>query len=154
MFHDTPKRPAGHGLQTDAPAVLYWPGEHGTALAFVDPDGQKNPAPHTPEHTDTVKPPDDPNVPASQGPLHAGVSSPVVLPKRPTGQGEHAAAPPLLHSPVPHTDAVEDVDPAAHAYPGLQLPLHEEAVRPDALPNEPGSQGPLQSAVDRPAALP
>ena len=93
-------------------------------------------------------------MPATHGPLQSGVDSPVVLPNRPIGHTEHVTAPLPLHCPAMQFDAVDDVDPAAHAYPALQLPLHVDVVSPDVAPNDPASQSPLQFALDRPMALP
>ena len=77
--------------------MLYRPGGHSTAVAFVDPSGHMYPALHTPTHVDTVTPLDDPYVPPTHGPLHAAVVSPVALPKRPAGHGKHTADPTPLH---------------------------------------------------------
>ncbi len=46
---DEPKKPAGQGVHTDAPPVLYWPTGQAIAVAFVDPTGQMKPPLQGPE---------------------------------------------------------------------------------------------------------
>ena len=49
---------------------------------------------------------------------------------------------------------MELVDPAAHAYPAVQLPLHADDDRPAVAPNVPGGHAAVQPALDRPAVAP
>ena len=49
---------------------------------------------------------------------------------------------------------MDDVDPAGHTYPAVQLPVHSRDVCPDVAPYLPTSHGPLQLAVVRPALDP
>ncbi len=53
-----------------------------------------------------------------------------------------------------HVNAVAVVDPAAHAYPAVQLPVHVDTASPVVDPNRPGSQGPVQAAEGRPVVAP
>ena len=65
-----------------------------------------------------------------------------------TPQGTH------LYEPNGHTDAVGDVEPAAHAYPALHWPEHAGDVAPVVLPYSPAGQLPLHAALVRPVASP
>ena len=47
------------------------------------------------------------------------------------------AEPLTLNVPTAHTTAVADVLPAAHAYPAVQLPLHDAVVSPGVAPYRP-----------------
>ena len=49
---------------------------------------------------------------------------------------------------------MDDVDPAGHTYPAVQLPEHSDDVCPDVAPYLPASHGPLQLAVVSPALDP
>ena len=93
-------------------------------------------------------------MPATHGPLQPGDGNAVALPKRPEGHGEHAPDLAILNNPTPHVDAIGDVDPDAHAYPALQLPLQFDDTSPAAAPYDPASHGPLHAAVDSPVLLP
>ena len=93
---------------------LYRPMPHMAAVAFVDPATQA--------------------YPALQFPLHVGNDCPGVSPNTPAGQSAHCPAPDRLYRPTPHMVAVALVDPATHAYPALQFPLHVSAVTPVADP--------------------
>lgn len=71
--------PAGQGEQAPAPASLYWPAAHKTAVALVEPGGHTYPAVQSPVQVDTVEPA-TPYLPALQLPEHAVVVSPAVAP--------------------------------------------------------------------------
>lgn len=92
--------------------------------------------------------------PGKHGPLQLLEVTPVELPKRPALQLLQAAAAAGLNCPTRHTMVRGEMDPAGHACPALQLPLQADDVRPEVLPNVPGSQGPLQVAVARPWVAP
>jgi hypothetical protein len=74
-----------------------------------------------------------------QVPVHASwaVVRPGVVPKRPAGHPVHAGAPPRLNCPAGHRAAVADVDPATHAYPAVQYPVHRAEARPVVAPYVP-----------------
>jgi hypothetical protein len=55
-------------------------------------------------------------------------------PKVPAGHSEHTAAPPVEYRPGMHGDTVATVDPAGHAYPALQSPLHAAVVSASPAP--------------------
>jgi hypothetical protein len=108
-----------------------------TSVAVRDPAGQKYPASHCPLHVSAVMPATDPNRPAGHSAVQSDVVSPVVFPNRPTAQSVHTPCPPVLNFPGGHAAAVAVVDPAAHAYPAAQSPLHAAVCRPRAEPNLP-----------------
>jgi hypothetical protein len=56
-------------------------------------------------------------------------------------------APARLYFPEGHIACVGIVDPATHAYPALQLPLHPALDKPPTKPYRPAGQGPLHAAV-------
>jgi hypothetical protein len=98
-LHSTPPtpgveayRPAAHVAQLTAPARLYRPAGHASAVALVDPAGQVYPAVHAP--------------------LHSAVPTAAVAPNSPAGQSTHAVAPPKLYRPAGHATAVAFTDPA------------------------------------------
>lgn len=76
----SPKVPAGQRTGAAVPASQKDPGGQITAVAFVEPDGQNQPAVHGPEHVAVICPVVSPNEPASHGVLAAGV-----VQKNPTG---------------------------------------------------------------------
>ena len=78
-----------------------------------------------------------------QGPLHPLVPRPLVNPYSPALQFVHDPAPASEYRPAGQIDAVELTDPAAHAYPALQVPTHDDDVSPLIDPNRPASHGPL-----------
>ena len=45
-------------------------------------------------------------------------------------------------------------DPAPHAYPALQFPVHDDTLSPDSDPYRPASHSPLQLALVRPQSDP
>ena len=106
-------------------------------MPLVDPATQKYPALHKPLHDDDPKPLTAPNVPAGHGAVHAADVRPVVSPYRPVLQLVQTPAPPTLNLPSGHIAAVALVDPATHAYPALQFPLHAADGRPAVAPNVP-----------------
>jgi hypothetical protein len=123
-----PNVPSGHTVHVKAPAMLYWPAGHITTEALVDPKGHLKPAGQTPVQLD--------------------VGMDEVLPYLPPGQSEHTAAPTRLYWPAGQVDAVALADPAGHAYPAVQAPLHTEDDRPATSPNLPPEQG-MHDAADR-----
>ncbi len=119
-------------MHSPAAARLYRPAGHMDAVALVDPAGHAYPAVQVSMHGDTL----------------------AALPlKVPGAHGEHTEAPARLNVPEGQTDVVSLVDPAGHAYPALQTPLHAALLAP-ADPNLPLGQGPLHAAEGRPAASP
>ena len=68
--------------------------------------------------------------PAAQGAVQAAVGRPWVDPYVPAGHGEHVPAPAREYCPAAQIAWVADADPAAHAYPALQLPVHPAVVKP------------------------
>ena len=122
-----PYDPGGHAVQKPDPLRLYVPSGHSIAVAFVDP------ATHA--------------YPALQLPLHDAFARPLAAPYRPALQPVHAPAPAKLYVPGPHRVAVPFVDPAGHAYPALQLPLHAAVGRPAAAPKVPAGHAPLHNAL-------
>jgi hypothetical protein len=107
-------------MQTPAPPNANLLTGHAAAVALIDPGTQKYPAVQFPLHAVLVRPGVDPNVPA--------------------GHAAQVPALPTLYWPGMHTAAVAFVDPAAHAYPALQGPLHAGLDRPLAAPYRPGLQ--------------
>jgi hypothetical protein len=79
--------PAVHSVQLGAPARLYFPEGHTSAVGVVDPATQKYPAAHGPLHTDDVSLATKPYRPAGQGPLHATVDKPLTSPYVPAWHG-------------------------------------------------------------------
>ncbi len=110
-----PNRPAGqstHVLVTTSP---YRPAaQDGTGVEVFDPGGHTYPGAH--------------------GPLHAGLVSPTLSPYTPAGHSRHTPDPIVPYRPMGHSCAVEDVDPAGHAYPAVQLPLQVGDVWPPVAP--------------------
>jgi hypothetical protein len=102
--------PAGHAEHATAAERLYWPAGHSTAVAMVDPTAQAKPA--------------------TQAPLHTGDVSPGTSPYVPPGHNVQVPAPARLYRPTGQMDAVALVDPAAHACPAAQGPLHVDAFSP------------------------
>ena len=93
----------------------YCPGEHGTAVAFVDPAGQKYPTAHGPLQVLFTFPALLPKLPASHGPLHVDDCKPAAAPYRPGGHWLHDALLPTLYVPGWQIDWVADVEPGGHA---------------------------------------
>ncbi len=155
MAAEAPKSPAGHGEHAPAPARLYRPAAQIAAVALVDPAGHAYPSEHGPLHAAVVRPATDPNVPAGHGAVQAAVGSPRVSPYKPALQLLQVPAPRTLNFPTTQMAAVGLVDPATHAYPAVQLPLHEALGRPAVAPKVPEGQS-VQTAAParlyRPAA--
>ena len=149
-----PHTPAAHGVQVDAPAVLYVPGLHGTAVAFVDPAGHAYPAAHASLQLDDVRPVALPKRPAGHCPLQSLPVKPGVDPNRPAAHAVHTLAPPTLNLPAGHTLAVADVDPDGQVYPGVHGPLQFAVVSPAVAPYRPGLHCPLHDAVVSPGVAP
>jgi hypothetical protein len=147
-------------VQALAPAREYCPATHPVCVGDVDPAGQAYPAVHGPVHVDTVSPVVDPYRPGSHCPLHAALVSPAVAPYvpeghcplhwaldnpavapyRPATQSVHDPAPTREYWPTPHCSAVALVDPAAQAYPAVQLPVQAAVGRPAVDPYLPAGQ--------------
>lgn len=79
-------------MHTPSPARLYFPAGHFDIVLLELPTGHA--------------------YPAEQLPLQAEVASPVVAPYVPTGHKLQDAARAKLKLPMPHNDAVEEVEPA------------------------------------------
>ena len=92
--------------------------------------------------------------PAAHEPLHVADDAPGVDPYTPPGQSMHTPAPDSAYFPATHRLAVGDAEPAGHAYPAVQFPLHNTDTRPDTDPNVPAGHGPLQADDDSPKLLP
>jgi hypothetical protein len=92
--------------------------------------------------------------PATQLPEHPAVPSPTMDPYSPATHDVHVPDPPTLYLPATQIEAVGLVDPAAHAYPALQFPLHAGVVRPEVVPYVPAGHAPVHPAVDSPDDAP
>jgi hypothetical protein len=151
---DDPYRPAAHRLHELAPPTLNCPATHMAAVGLTDPAAHAYPAEHAPLHWLVTCATALPYRPAAHRPLHDDDVAPLTLPNVPWGHGEHDPAPPTLNVPATHTDAVAVEDPAGHAYPAAQLPVHPDDAMPRVAPYSPAAQGPLHPdelvAVDRP----
>ena len=121
-------------MQVSAPDKLYLPAGHTIAVALVEAAGQVYPALHSP--------------------LQLAEGMAADAPYSPATQSVHTLAPVKLYRPAGHTAAVALVDPATHAYPALQFPVHSGVVRPLDNPYLPASQGPLQLAFGMPDTAP
>lgn len=120
--------------------MLNLPAGHRDVVALMDPGGHAKPAAQGPLQLAESRPDVPPNSPAGHSPEHASVDKPDVSPYRPMGQSVHTPAPDSEYLPGAHTAAVADTDPAPHAYPGAQGPLHAAVVSPDVPPNRPAMQ--------------
>jgi hypothetical protein len=129
-----PNRPAAHKMHDAAPASEYLPAAQTDAVALVDPSAQA--------------------YPAAQLPLHAADGSPGTAPYRPAAQDVHDDDPASEYLPAGHTDAVALVDPAAHAYPAAQLPLHAADDRPATAPYRPAAHAAVHAADVSPVPSP
>ncbi len=148
-----PYRPALQFVHTPDPAALKVPGLHMLVVGDIDPAGHAYPAVQLPEHSDDARPDVAPYLPASHGPLQLAVTSPAVDPYSPALQFVHTPAPGPLYVPSGHSNAVGDTDPAAHAYPAVQIPEHDKDVRPGLLPKSPAAQS-LQTPAPAKLYLP
>ncbi len=109
-----PYRPAAQEMHTPAPDRLYFPGGHVAAVALVDPTMHA--------------------YPAVQLSVQEATGMAGVAPYRPAAQEMHTPAPDRLYLPAGHVAAVALVDPAIHANPAVQLPLHAAVDRPKVSP--------------------
>ena len=75
-----------------------------------------------------------------QLPEQVAVVTAVVPPKRPEGHKLHELAPTREYCPLGHRNAVEEVDPAAHAYPAVQFPEQAAVVMLAFIPYWPAEQ--------------
>lgn len=128
-----PKRPGGHAVQLPLADVLYLPMGQGIPSWDVDCRGHWKPA--------------------GQGPEHWGVVRPPMAPNTPGGHAVHTPAPPVLKNPAGHRDAVAEVDPPGHEYPGEHSPLQEDVSAPGA-PHVPAGHGAVQAPSTRPGVAP
>ena len=135
-----PYSPAGQSVHTAEPPRLYFPAGQMAAVALVDPATHAYPALQFPEHAGVDKPAAAPNVPPGHKPEHTALDSPVLDPNVPTGHELHTLDPDKLYVPGPHTTAVPLDDPDAHAYPAVQLPLHDALGMPAVPPYKPAAQ--------------
>ena len=72
--------------------------------------------------------------PAAHGPLQLALGMAAVAPYRPDAHTLQDPAPPTLYWPAGQVAAVALVDPATHAYPGLQVPEQADVERPGTAP--------------------
>jgi hypothetical protein len=115
MADTAPYRPALQLVHTPALTRLYVPLGHTAAVALIDPATHAYPALQLPSHVGDVRPDTDPKRPASHGPLQVALGMADTAPYRPALQLLHILAPERLYVPGGHSNAVEFVDPAAHA---------------------------------------
>lgn len=125
----TPKVPPGHSLHWPAPARLYRPGGHISAVAEVEPGAHAYPAVQVPEQVDTTSPLEAPNVPAGHWPVQLGVVRAGRKPYRPGAQAVQPPAPAVAYHPAGHIAAVALVEAGGHAYPASQTPEQLEDAR-------------------------
>jgi hypothetical protein len=92
--------------------------------------------------------------PAVQLPEQAAVTRAVVAPNFPAGHWVHADAPAREYWPAGQMEVVAEVDPAGHACPAEQLPVHDAEVSPAEDPYCPAEHSPVQSAVVMPVDEP
>jgi hypothetical protein len=147
---EDPNLPTRHGSHTPAPTRLYEPGGHWMAVADVLPAGQAYPAVQVPLHAGVDSPDVDPKVPAGQAAVQLASAVRGNAPYRPAGHTVHSPAPDRLYRPAGHGDTVALVDPAGHAYPAVQTPLHADVFIAAVAPNCPATHT-LQA--DAPALL-
>ncbi len=145
---EAPNLPPGHGSHAPAPARLYVPAGHWTAVADVLPAGHAYPAVQFPLHADVDRPDAEPNVPAGQAAVQLALAIRGNAPYRPAAHKVHNPAPERLYRPAGHGDST--VDPAGHAYPAVQFPLHADVFIAAVAPNCPTAQA---VHVDAPALL-
>ncbi len=125
--------PAVQLVHSAAPPRLYRPGGHCTAVRVAEPAGHAYPAAHSPLHSGVVRPGSAPNRPPTHSPLQFAVPCANAAPNRPAAQALQVPAPGREYVPAGHTDAVALVDPAGHACPALQGPLHPAVLKPTAV---------------------
>jgi hypothetical protein len=129
-----PYSPGAQSTQTNAPARLYLPLGHGACVADVDPGAHTYPGAQSAVHVEVYSPGAPPYLPAAQDPVQEALVSPAVDPYRPWGQAEQVPEAGPENWPGPHRTTVGLVDPAAQAYPAVQLPVHAGDVRPLVAP--------------------
>ena len=129
-----PYVPALQFVHVPAPAKLYLPTGHMTAVELVLPDGQAYPAVQLPEQ--------------------AAVGRPAVAPYSPAAHAVHVPDPDKLKAPGGHCSAVELVEPAGHAYPAVQFPSHDAFVSPREAPKLPAGQAAEHAGEVNAEALP
>ncbi len=147
---EAPNLPSAHGSHTPAPAKLYVPGGHWTAVADVLPAGHAYPAVQFPLQAGVDSPDAEPKVPTGQAAVQLALAIRGNAPNRPAGHTVHDPAPERLYRPAGHGDTVAMVDPAGHAYPAVQFPLHTDEFIAAVAPNCPTAQA---VHVDAPALL-
>ena len=121
---------------------------------MTQPAPHAYPAGHTPLQLAVVIPDTLPYVPALHGPLQLKFVRPGVAPYSPALQFVHDDAPATEYCPAGHIVAVDDTEPAGHAYPATHGPLHADDVNPDAAPYRPESHSPLHVGKLNALALP
>jgi hypothetical protein len=135
-----PNLPALQFVHRPDPIRLYFPAEHMVAVGEVLPATQAYPAVQFPVHDAFVSPGLSPYLPASHGPLQLAVVRPALDPYNPALQFVHTPDPDTLYVPGGHSDAVDDTEPATHAYPALHGPEHDADGSPALLPYVPAGQ--------------
>jgi hypothetical protein len=123
-------------------------------VGLVEPGAHAYPALQLPLQVEFVSPDTDPYFPASQSPLQLAFGMPDTAPYSPATHTVHTPAPVKLYRPAGHNAAVAVVDPATHAYPALQFPLHVDDDKPLTDPYDPASHGPLHITLPMPAIAP
>ncbi len=121
-----PYNPAGQLEHIPTPPAEYFPTGHIDAVELVDPATHAYPALHSP--------------------LQLAVAMAATLPYRPATQSTHTLALAREYFPAAHASDVEFVDPGAHTYPALQLPLQLDDDRPDKAPKSPAGQAAVHDA--------
>jgi hypothetical protein len=116
-------------------------------VAVTLPGGHTYPGAQSPVHKLLINPWVEPYLPAGHPAVHPAVVRPIDIPYRPAGHAVQAAAAATLYCPTPHMMAVGRVDPAGHAKPAVQGPVHDAVVRLVFAPYLPPGHGNPVAAV-------
>ncbi len=136
---EAPNLPSGHSSHAPAPPRLYEPGGHCTAVDDVLPAGHACPEVQFPLQANEDSPAEDPKVPAGQAAVQLALVIRGEAPNRPATHMLHSPAPERLYCPAGHGDVVALVDPAGHAYPAVQFPLHADVFIVGVAPYRPAA---------------
>jgi hypothetical protein len=99
-------------------------------VRVTEPAGHAYPASHGPLQEGVDRAGSAPNRPAGHSPLQSAVPSAVALPNRPVAHTLQLTAPGREYVPAGQTDAVALVEPGAHAYPAVHMPLQAAVFKP------------------------